>query len=254
MKHKPIVCEQLVTVFQDPGLTVPLGAELPPGTEIQMGQSVGKAVAVVLGEGIPGYISGESKVRVLQDCFLNQDEAVAYEECSQDAPVTHRFVRGDEFCIVEVVKDVPGSWIKIRDINGGPAFMDGKVGVLMADKLREGIATDIGKGVAHALIVKALTKALIPGPTAERLVAEVEQAVKEYRATPEARRQLASAYARRMFIGLLWAIGGTAVTVWGYQSASSSRGGGRYMVFWGAIIFGAIEFFRGLFGWIRYSR
>ncbi len=253
MKPKPIVCQQLITVYKDPGLTVPLGAELPPGTEILMGQAVGNAVAVVLGEGVPGYISGDSKIRVIQDCLLNQDEVLAYEQCSKDAPVTHRFVRGDAFCILDVVKDVSGSWIRIRDTQGAQGYMDGDVLILTVAKLKDGIATDMGSGSSRAAILKALLKARIPEQTAERLITEVEQAVVEYKATPEGKRQMAAAYGRRMFIGLLWAAGGTALTVWGYQSASSSRGGGRYFVFWGAIIFGVIEFFRGLFGWIRYS-
>jgi hypothetical protein len=33
-----------------------------------------------------------------------------------------------------------------------------------------------------------------------------------------------------------------------YGAASSGEGGGTYVVAWGAIIFGALEFFAGLFG------
>jgi hypothetical protein len=50
-----------------------------------------------------------------------------------------------------------------------------------------------------------------------------------------------------MFFGALWAIGGTIATVIGYSSAG---GGGKYIVFWGAIVFGAVDFFVGLSGWI----
>ena len=49
---------------------------------------------------------------------------------------------------------------------------------------------------------------------------------------------------KNMIYGALWAVGGTVLTLWTYSSASS--GGGRYVVAWGAIIFGAIQFFRGL--------
>ncbi|MEP6901560.1 MAG: hypothetical protein ABJA66_07400 [Actinomycetota bacterium] len=52
---------------------------------------------------------------------------------------------------------------------------------------------------------------------------------------------------RKMFIGALWAIGGTIATVVSYGSAS---GGGRYFIFWGAILFGAVDFLIGLNGWI----
>jgi len=48
---------------------------------------------------------------------------------------------------------------------------------------------------------------------------------------------------RNMFIGGLWCVGGIAVTAITYTAAS---GGGTYFVAWGAIVFGAIQFIRGL--------
>lgn len=46
-----------------------------------------------------------------------------------------------------------------------------------------------------------------------------------------------------MIIGALSFIVGAAVTYFTYQSAS---GGGTYIIAWGAILFGGIQFFRGL--------
>jgi len=57
----------------------------------------------------------------------------------------------------------------------------------------------------------------------------------------------ASAALRKMFFGALWAIGGTIATIIGYNSAG---GGGKYIVFWGAILFGVVDFLIGLNGWI----
>ena len=48
---------------------------------------------------------------------------------------------------------------------------------------------------------------------------------------------------KNMVYGALWCIGGIVVTVVTYRAASS---GGTYVVAWGAIVFGAIQFFRGL--------
>jgi hypothetical protein len=50
---------------------------------------------------------------------------------------------------------------------------------------------------------------------------------------------------RNMLVGGLWCVGGILVT--GYTlAASSGPGGGTYVVAWGAILFGGIQFFRGL--------
>lgn len=48
---------------------------------------------------------------------------------------------------------------------------------------------------------------------------------------------------KNMLYGALWCIGGIVVTVVSYSAAS---GGGTYIVAFGAIIFGAIQFFKGL--------
>jgi len=48
---------------------------------------------------------------------------------------------------------------------------------------------------------------------------------------------------KNMLYGALWFIGGVIVTAVTYSAAS---GGGTYVVAWGAIIFGAVQFFMGL--------
>ncbi|MBS1794523.1 MAG: hypothetical protein JSS81_11750 [Acidobacteria bacterium] len=64
---------------------------------------------------------------------------------------------------------------------------------------------------------------------------------------PPVRSESSGSGGRRMVVGALWAIGGTIATVLSYNAAS---GGGRYFIFWGAIIFGGIDFVRGFFEWI----
>lgn len=51
---------------------------------------------------------------------------------------------------------------------------------------------------------------------------------------------------RDMCVGAAWAVGGIVVTAITYARAASSSGGGHYFVAWGAILFGALQFFRGL--------
>jgi len=44
--------------------------------------------------------------------------------------------------------------------------------------------------------------------------------------------------------GALWCIGGIALTLFSYLAAASSPTGGHYVIAWGAIVFGAMRFFR----------
>jgi len=55
---------------------------------------------------------------------------------------------------------------------------------------------------------------------------------------------------KNMLIGALWAIGGTLVTVVTYSAAS---GGGTYVVTYGAIAVGGIQFLVGLFQYLGYQ-
>lgn len=56
-------------------------------------------------------------------------------------------------------------------------------------------------------------------------------------------KALREAGQKDMLYGALWCIGGIVVTV---ATMSAASGGGTYVVAWGAIVFGAIQFFRGL--------
>lgn len=49
---------------------------------------------------------------------------------------------------------------------------------------------------------------------------------------------------KNMLYGALWCLGGTAATAIGYLNASGPQGG-HYTLFWGAIIFGALQFIKG---------
>jgi hypothetical protein len=57
-------------------------------------------------------------------------------------------------------------------------------------------------------------------------------------------KAIASAGKKNMIYGALWCLGGLGVTAATYQAAAAG-GGGKYVVAWGAIVFGAIQFFRG---------
>ena len=52
---------------------------------------------------------------------------------------------------------------------------------------------------------------------------------------------------RNMVMGGLFCIGGIVITV---VSISASKSGGFYIVTWGAILFGALQFFGGLFQYL----
>ena len=55
---------------------------------------------------------------------------------------------------------------------------------------------------------------------------------------------------KHMLYGALWCVGGIILTAGTYQAASNDPRGGSYVIAWGAIAFGFIDFLRGLFAYL----
>lgn len=86
---------------------------------------------------------------------------------------------------------------------------------------------------------KTVDELVAEGATEEEATAIVEQIV------TEVEKEIARKESQRdMVVGGLWFVGGCAVTYFTYTMAD---GGGYFLICWGAIIFGAIQFLKGLF-------
>jgi DNA-directed RNA polymerase subunit RPC12/RpoP len=119
--------------------------------------------------------------------------------------------------------------------------------------LVEAVKKDLADGKSKEEIVKELVKKKWPEESAVQFVNAVEKGVTQFGEWTDERQELAKHYSRHMLYGVLWMVGGIVVTAATYSAASSSAGGGTYIVAWGAILFGFIDFMRGLFGWLKYS-
>ncbi len=117
-------------------------------------------------------------------------------------------------------------------------------------QLSDAVASQLAEGKSRENIVKELLKQEWHEDAAVQFVDNIANAMHEYENSSEGRNEIAKRYARHMIYGVLWVVGGTVVTVATYGAASE---GGKYVVAWGAIVYGAIDFFRGLWGWLKYK-
>jgi uncharacterized protein YjeT (DUF2065 family) len=92
-------------------------------------------------------------------------------------------------------------------------------------------------GISDLQISKALVEKGLKPEQAQIVIQKLRQARAEV---------LRKAGMRDMMIGGGICLLGLIMTMGTFNAATSSPGGGRYIVAWGAIIFGAIQFFRGL--------
>jgi hypothetical protein len=111
-----------------------------------------------------------------------------------------------------------------------------------AEEIVQGVYADAAqqmhRGVPYPQIEANLVAQGLPAESA----AIVVQNLREARL-----KAVHAAGGKNMLYGALWCAGGTVLTVATLAAAVAKEGGGTYVVAWGAIIFGAIQFFRGLF-------
>lgn len=109
---------------------------------------------------------------------------------------------------------------------------------MAVESLAGRIVSELDSGRGRADVIAALAGEGLAEESASVLVHEIGDT-------------LASKWGRHMVTGALWCGGGTLVTVLTYQAAAN---GGTYMVAWGAIVFGLVDFVRGLAGWSKFKR
>jgi hypothetical protein len=108
---------------------------------------------------------------------------------------------------------------------------------LVIQQIASVAAQQIRNGQPRYAVIKMLTERGVPQQFATQVVDQL------FAVRREALKKRAE---RDMLIGGLFCVGGVILTILTYSSASSSPSGGTYILAWGPIIFGAVQFFRGL--------
>jgi len=101
------------------------------------------------------------------------------------------------------------------------------------------VVQELARNTQPRVIQQELARRSIPRELIDRTIAEAQKALKGARAEK---------FRKRMVRGLLWTVAGTLVTCLTYLFASNL--GGSYLLCYGAILFGVIDFLVGLVGWL----
>jgi hypothetical protein len=125
---------------------------------------------------------------------------------------------------------------------------------MVVEATARSVLSRVARGENPDKIIQGLQKTGWPPDQAYTLVQQAQIQWQQLQLQPEFREQMAGKYKRRMVYGVLWTVGGTVVTVGTLLSAASRSGGGTYFIAWGAIIFGIVDFIRGLVGWLKYRQ
>ncbi|HSO13153.1 MAG TPA: hypothetical protein VLT51_12310 [Anaerolineales bacterium] len=100
-------------------------------------------------------------------------------------------------------------------------------------------AQELARKQSPKVVAQKLTDQGVTPAAANQIVVETQKVIK---------KALAEKNKKRMTRGLIWAVIGIVLTCG--TMAIASKGGGRYVLFYGAVIYGIIDFIAGLIGWL----
>lgn len=235
-------------IYQDPELLTSSGYQFPADSIFELHEIVGKSVKVVLPDGNTAYIDKETRCNFIKRSWANT-RAEVYSQPEDTSPLITILNKGDEFMLYYALSE--NKWVKIQLATGYFGFIKAGTKCVTEDNLKNTVRNMINQNHTENAIVKAFAKQGVPEGYTRAFYSEISAATQSYLNTPEGIQAMAAKYRKRMIAGLLWTVGGLVVSVISYTVASA---GGVYFVFWGAVIFGIIDFIRGLAGWIKYSR
>jgi hypothetical protein len=102
---------------------------LPEGTEVEFGGAKRKAgklwVPITLSTGQQAYIPGETKIFVIQQGSILQNNVDLRSEPSSGSLIKQQLARNTKVYILQVVKGDGQDWVKVRDMNGSEGYIDG---------------------------------------------------------------------------------------------------------------------------------
>lgn len=251
LNKKAIILDKKPNIFKESQLTKTLNISLPLDTEIKVISLLSNnSVKIILPNNIIGFISGDEELNIIQSAWITSDTQV-YNDINND--VDQIIInQGQE---IEIINHVDDNWLRIRllEENDKHKFLFLKSNledIITEDNACEYIDSSINDGDNKDDIIKNLVNQGIMKSQAELLFNKTVDLIKEYESSPKWREDMRKGYSRRIFYGLLWAVGGIIATSVGYESASS---GGSYYIFYGAIIYGIWDILSGLYGWVKYS-
>lgn len=212
---KARLLENNVKVHLSMDETSPSVGMLNIGTVVELGKvaTVNNQpwVEIVDGTYVKGYIKGGTKVFGFRKYSLGQDEVVAFDLPAATGLEKARYKRGAVLEKIDEIADANKKWYKVKDETGVDVFID---------------ATTVLKELEGSQTGAPPPLPAVIGPPKPPL-SRKEQAKKD------------------MLSGAGIFVLGLIVTIASFATASSGSGG-YYLLCWGPVIFGAIQFFKGL--------
>jgi uncharacterized protein YgiM (DUF1202 family) len=130
---KAMILDPQVKVYSSFDANAVSIASLPAGSEIEFGAPKRKAgklwVPITLSTGQQAFIPGETRLFIIRQASLLQNNIDLHTEPSTTSMVKQQFTRNTKVYILEVVKQENQDWVRVRDMNGMEGFIQGNTGI-----------------------------------------------------------------------------------------------------------------------------
>jgi len=104
-------------------------ATLQEGSEIEFGGTKRKSgkqwVPIILSTGQPAYIPAETRIYIIREGALMQNNVDMHSEPSAGSLIKQQLMRNTKLSILQVVKEGGQDWVRVRDASGNEGFIPG---------------------------------------------------------------------------------------------------------------------------------
>jgi uncharacterized protein YgiM (DUF1202 family) len=134
-KMRARILDQQVKVYSGMDANAVSLTTLREGTEIEFGGAKRKDgklwVPITLSTGQQAYIPGETKIFVIQQGSLLQNNVDLRSEPSSGSLIKQQLARNTKLYILQVVKGDGQDWVKVRDMSGSEGYINGNTRLRM---------------------------------------------------------------------------------------------------------------------------
>jgi hypothetical protein len=212
------------------------------------------------------------RTRTMIRVRVQEDRALVHEQPSAISPVISELRDGDEFSIGKTVKTSTESWCEATLPGGRTGYVPATIKIfrirpVMLNQPNVSVLSYPAAGSPEVVSYQRGDRFTVAGVKRQGEEAWVEirtlggatgfippgtriaedGGIRTGGSGSASSKELAK---RNLVRGFFWLAGGLAVTAVTYSMASSSPEGGHYVIAWGAMIFGGIQFLRGLYGYL----
>jgi hypothetical protein len=129
-KMKARILDPQVKVYSSMDANAVSIAYLPEGSEIEFGGAKRKAgklwVPITLSTGQQAYIPGETRIFVMREGSLLQNNVELHSEPSGGSLIKQQMARNSKVYILQVVKGDGQDWVRVRDATGNEGYISGE--------------------------------------------------------------------------------------------------------------------------------